>query len=70
MKCYSDVEIQPVGGPEDDGPKGETTSSLEDDLPLDNGEEDTGDLLEEENLLQEDDALEESGEDALEQEGA
>ncbi|MGI6256009.1 MAG: DNA-directed RNA polymerase subunit beta' [Acutalibacter sp.] len=71
MKCYSDVDIVPVGGPEDDGPKEDPTHSQEEELPVDNGEEDTDDLLEEEDLIQEDeDALEESGEEDLEQAGA
>ena len=66
MKCYSDVEIQSVDGPEDDGPQdpqdeGNVSSQLEEDDQL--LEEDA--FLEEE--LDEEDSLEDV---SLEEEGA
>ena len=66
MKCYSDVEIQSVDGPEDDGPQdpqdeGNVSSQLEEDDQL--LEEDA--FLEEE--LDEEDSL---GDVSLEEEGA
>ena len=70
MKCYSDVDIMPVGGPEDDGPKDELVHSHEEDLPTDDFEEDTDDLLEEDLLQEEEVELEESGEEDMEQAGA
>ena len=70
MKCYSDVDIMPVGGPEDDGPKDEPVHSHEEDLPTDDFEEDTDDLLEEDLLQEEEVELEESGEEDMEQAGA
>ena len=70
MKCYSDVDIMPVGGPEDDGPKDEPVHSHEEDLPIGDFEEDTDDLLEEDLLQEEEVELEESGEEDMEQAGA
>ena len=70
MKCYSDVDITPVGGPEDDGPKEEPVSSHDEELPADDFEEDAGDLLEEDLLLGEEADPEESGEEDMEQAGA
>ncbi len=70
MKCYSDVDIMPVGGPEDDGPKDEPVHSHEEDLATDDFEEDTDDLLEEDLLQEEEVELEESGEEDMEQAGA
>ncbi len=66
MKCYSDVEIQSVDGPEDDGPQdpqgeGSFASQLEED----------DQLLEEDTFLEEDLDEEDSLEDvSLEEEGA
>ncbi len=70
MKCYSDVDITPVGGPEDDGPKEEPVSSHDEELPADDFEEDAGDLLEEDLLLGEEADPEGSGEEDMEQAGA
>ena len=66
MKCYSDVEIQSVDGPEDDGPsdpqdEGQCFQPIEEDDQL--LEEDA--FLEEE--LDEEDSL---GDVSLEEEGA
>ena len=72
MKCYSDVEIVPVGGPEEDGPQTPEHSPEKDDSfreedldPQDFDEEDQDLFLEEED--EEDDLPEE---DSLEQAGA
>ena len=65
MKCYSDVEIEPVDGPEDDGPtepKEETSEEPEKDLLQDaDTEEEENDLFSEsEEGEEEDDLLEEA----------
>ena len=67
MKCYSDVEIQPEGGPEDDGPKEEKETLLNEELPEDTFEDEVD--LEEEDLFNEEDG-EEAEDDVLEEPGA
>ena len=73
MKCYSDVEIQSVDGPEDDGPQdpqgeGSFASQLEEDDQL---LEEDDQLLEEDTFLEGDLDEEDSLEDvSLEEEGA
>ena len=70
MKCYSDVEIQSIDGPEDDGPKDpqeEKEPALEEDFTADDLDEETA--FEDEDFS-EDEMNEESEDEALEQPGA
>ena len=66
MQCYSDVEIEPVGGPEDDGPtEGDDTETLtpasDDEFVEEAGEEALDQDVEFQEEEEKDNLLEEEG---------